>query len=131
MKYTEEQIKGRIINYLTKTTKHFFHDGQNNFYKVLLFENKNGELTYVKLYLNDNRIFVKVLDKSVHNESLAELKDTLFPKWNKYTAIPYFKEARVKIGEALKLIENHDGDFKEINSEIFKILDTITYKKIV
>lgn len=130
MKYTIEQMETRITNYLMKTSKHLFVDGNNKFYKVMLTKDNNDKWIYITVRFNETSCDVTVKPVVIHtphNVSLICLQNDIFPKWEKRQSIPFFKEARLKMYDVLKSVRNHyDGSkeslnkIKEETSEILK-----------
>ena len=135
MKYTGEQIEKRIMNYLMKTSKHLFVDGQGRFYKVMLTKDANENWVYITVTFKDDKcnVTVRPVPTQVHNESLAAIQDNIFPKWDSRKSIPYFKDARVKMFSVLKSVRKHYDGSKEslvkINEESSEILNGMEFKK--
>ena len=122
MKYTVEQMETRITNYLMKTSKHLFVDGNNKFYKVMLTKDKNDKWVYITVRFDENSCDVRIrpvgITTTPHTESLAYLQYTIFPKYEKRTSIPYFKEAKLKMYEVLKSVRSHYDGTKESLTKI-------------
>jgi len=117
MKYTKEQMEKRIMNYLMKTSKHLFLDEQGRFYKIMLTKVNAEDWAYITVRFNGDKcdVKVKVIEPSgqYYYEDLAYLQDELFPKWEIRKSVPYFKEARGKMFEILKLVRKHYDGSKE------------------
>lgn len=137
MKYTVEQMETRINNYLMKTSKHLFVDGNNKFYKVMLTKDKDDKWIYITVRFNESSCDVRVrpvgITTTPHTESLAHLQDVIFPKYEKRDSIPFFKEARIKIFEVLKSVRHYYDGTKEslnkITEETSEILKGMQFNK--
>ena len=136
MKYTKEQMEKRIMNYLMKTSKHLFLDENGKFYKTMLTKVGADEWVYITVRFNGDKseVIVKpivVRESPYHCDNLALLQDKIFPKWETRKSIPYFKEARVKMFEILKLVRREYDGSKEsltkINEESSIILSGMQF----
>ena len=135
MKYTREQMENRINKYLMKTSKHLFLDNNGRFYKIMLTKDANDNWIYITVRFKEDKceVIVKpVVVHNPHNQSLAYLQDDLFPKWETRKSIPFFKEARVKMYDILKIVrKEYDGSkesFIRINEESTKTLKGMEFK---
>jgi len=138
MKYTKEQMEKRIMNYLMKTSKHLFVDDNGRFNKVMLTKVDSDEWVYITVRFNGDKSEVKVKpvvvrDSPYHTEDLALLQGNIFPKWETRKSVPYFKEARVKMFEILKLVRREYDGSKEslvkINEESSIILSGMQFNE--
>jgi hypothetical protein len=138
MKYTREQMETRITNYLMKTSKHLFVDGNNKFYKVMLTKDSNDQWVYITVRFNEDSCDVRVKpivvsNSPYHTTDLEYLQNNLFPKWEKRQSIPFFKEARLKMYEVLKSVRTHYDGSKEsltkINEDTSEILKGMQFNK--
>ena len=135
MKYTKEQMEKRIMNYLMKTSKHLFLEN-GKFYKTMVTKVSADEWVYitVRFYGDKSEVTVKpivVRESPHHCDNLALLQDRIFPKWETRKSIPYFKDARVKMFEILKLVRmEYDGSkesLTKINEESSIILSGMQF----
>ena len=138
MKYTKEQMEIRVINYLMKTSKHLFLDGNGKFFKLMLTKDENDRWIYITVRFNGDKCDVKVKpvmsSKSpYHTQDLAYMRHELFPQWEKRKTIPYFKDARAKMYDILKIVrKNYDGSkesLTKINTECSEVLMGMEFKK--
>lgn len=136
MKYTREQMEKRITNYLMKTSRHLFVKDNGKFYKVMLTKVDATKWAYITVTFDGEYCNVTVdpvVVGNLHNNSLAYLERKIFPQWEGRKAVPYFKDARARMFEVLKLVRKHYDGSKEslikINEESSEILKGMQLKE--
>jgi hypothetical protein len=120
MKYTREQMEKRVLNYLMKTSKHLFLVN-GKFYKSMVTKVEDDKWVRITVRWDSDKVDVVVRPIVINNSpnhttDLANIQDSIFPKWEKHESIPYFKEAREKMFEILKSVRKHyDGTNESLN----------------
>ena len=136
MKYTREQMEKRVMNYLMKTSKHLFLEN-GRFYKVMVTKVEEDKWVRITVRWKDDKVDVTVKPIVISNEpyhttDLANIQDSIFPKWESRQSIPYFKDAREKMFEVLKSVRKHFDGSKEsldkIKEDASEILKGMQYK---
>ena len=124
------------MNYLMKTSKHLFLEN-GRFYKVMVTKVEEDKWVRITVRWKDDKVDVTVKPIVISNEpyhttDLANIQDSIFPKWESRQSIPYFKDAREKMFEVLKSVRKHFDGSKEsldkIKEDASEILKGMQYK---
>ena len=117
----------KMNNYVNKTSKHLFVDGNNNrFLKVIPF--KHGEKNMVaSIKFDENYFWVTISEvKATSTQSLFFLKTSFFPQWTYAKSIPNFKIMREKSAEIKEILESeYDGTSEKTNEIKEKIKNIV------
>lgn len=125
-----EQIEEQVSNYVNKASKHLYQNKRGDFYTIIPIYDKSKTFSpqYIaKITITPEGIDIRV-SKAVNdytyqyhgNGTPNVIKRSLFPEYEKFKSIPYFKRMRAIIDELQTKISIDSSDF---NKNLIKYLN--------
>jgi hypothetical protein len=125
---TEDQIKAKLRQYLTKTAEHYFLNEDNTYTKLFTLKLKDGSWAYIYLRIRDGLVYLhigadRILYIDYYRETIQHYRNWFFPQYTTRKAIKQTKEFKHKIKNIKKLVYDKYSSGKDLN----KIKDLIKY----
>ena len=138
MKKSREQVEMDMVVYLRKTSQHLFTDETGKLRKITPFRyDDKWYMLEITFYKGKVSLYVKeVLSDNTYgwygSNSLRELKQSLFPVYNKTRSIKHFKSIRkILFYIRTRISNNYDGTKESLRKFEEKIMEDSEKLKLI
>lgn len=125
---TEDRIKAKLRQYLTRTAEHYFLNKDNTYTKILTLKLRDNSWAYIYLRIKEGVFYLyigadRILYIDYYRETIQHYRDWFFPQYSTRKSIKQSKEFKRKMENIKKLVYDKYSSGKDIA----KIKDLIKY----